>query len=91
MMPLYIPKQYNMSDKIEKNIIKYLELTYGDRETFDSEKSFGVNGVCVYNKHLKQVGFTGLAHRDLVNWFGGERYYPQLKKWFSEKYNLEVI
>ena len=80
-----------MSDKIEKNIIKYLELTYGDRETFESEKSFSINGVCVYNKHLKQVGFTGQVHLDLVNWFGEGKYYPQLKKWFSEKYNLEFI
>jgi len=80
-----------VSNKIEKNIIKYLELTYGDRETFESEKSFGVNGVCVYFKDTKQVGWTGVVHLDLVNWFGEGRYYPQLKKWFSEKYNLEFI
>ena len=80
-----------MSDKIEKNIIKYLELTYGDRETFESEKSFSVNGVCVYNKHLKQIGWTGITHLDLVRTFGEGRYYPQLNKWFSKKYNLEVI
>ena len=35
---------------MDKVILKYLELTYGDRETFETEKSIGVNGVCVYYK-----------------------------------------
>jgi hypothetical protein len=80
-----------VNNKIEKNIFKFLDITYGDTETFESEKSFAVNGVCVYFKDTKQVGWTGITHLDLVRTFGEGRYYPQLNKWFSEKYNLEVI
>ena len=79
-----------MNPKKEKLIIKYLELTYGDRETFETEKSIGVNGVCVYYKNIKQVGFVGEIHKDLTKWFGDGRYYPQLYKWFSNKFNVEL-
>ena len=79
-----------MSDKKEENILKYLELTYGDRETFENEKSIGVNGVCVYYKNIKQVGFVSEIHMDLSRWFGDGRYYPQLYKWFSNKFNVEL-
>ena len=80
-----------MTDKKEKLILKYLEQNYNNCETFDSEKSIGVNGVCVYYKDTKQVGFIGEVHRDLSVWFGEGRYYTQLKKWFSNKFNVEVI
>jgi hypothetical protein len=76
---------------MDKVILKYLELTYGDRETFETEKSIGVNGVCVYYKNIKQVGFVGEIHKDLSRYFGEGRYYPQLLKWFSNKFNVEVI
>jgi hypothetical protein len=76
---------------MDKVILKYLELTYGDRETFETEKSIGVNGVCVYYKDIKQVGFVGEIHKDLSRYFGEGRYYPQLHKWFSIKFNVEVI
>ena len=79
-----------MSDKKEENILKYLELTYGDRETFENEKSIGVNGVCVYYKNIKQVGFVSEIHMDLSRWFGDGRYYPHLYKWFSNKFNVEL-
>ncbi len=79
-----------MNSKKEKLIIKYLELTYGDRETFETEKSIGVNGICVYYKNIKKVGFTGEVLLDLNSWFGEGRYYPQLHKWFSNKFNVEL-
>ena len=79
-----------MNSKKEKLIIKYLELTYGDRETFETEKSIGVNGICVYYKNIKKVGFTGEVLLDLNSWFGEGRYYPQLHKWFTNKFNVEL-
>ncbi len=79
-----------MNPKKEKLIIKYLELTYGDRETFETEKSIGVNGICVYYKNIKKVGFTGEVLLDLNSWFGEGRYYPQLHKWFSNKFDVEL-
>jgi hypothetical protein len=79
-----------VNSKKEKLIIKYLELTYGDRETFETEKSIGVNGICVYYKNIKKVGFTGEVLLDLNSWFGEGRYYPQLHKWFSNKFNVEL-
>lgn len=80
-----------MNDRKEEIILKYLELTYGESELYENEEKICVNGVCVYYKDLKQVGWTGVVHSDLVNWFGNGRYHPQLTKWFSKKYNLEVI
>lgn len=81
-----------MSDRKEELILKYLERTYGDREKFENEFSIGVNGVCIYYKISKQIGFTGVVHLDLVNWFGdGRYYYSELRKWFSNKFNVEVI
>ena len=80
-----------MSNRKEELILKYLERTYGDCKLFENDTCYSISGVCIYYKSSKQVGWTGLAHRDLVNWFGDERYYPQLNKWFSDKYNLEVI
>jgi hypothetical protein len=79
-----------VNPKKEKLIIKYLELTYGDRETFETEKSIGVNGICVYYKNIKKVGFTGEVLLDLNSWFGEGRYYPQLHKWFSNKFDVEL-
>jgi hypothetical protein len=79
-----------VNSKKEKLIIKYLELTYGDRETFETEKSIGVNGICVYYKNIKKVGFTGEVLLDLNSWFGEGRYYPQLHKWFTNKFNVEL-
>jgi len=78
-------------DKKEKVILKYLELTYGNREVYENEKSIGINGVLIYYKSLKQIGTVGQVHLDLKNWFGPGRYYKILNKWFSEKYKLEVI
>jgi hypothetical protein len=80
-----------MTDKKEKIVIKYMDFAYGDRETYESEKSIGINGVCVYYKNLKQVGFIGEIHLNLSSRFGVGRYQPTMTKWFSEKYNLEVI
>ena len=79
-----------MNPKKEELIIKYLELTYGDREVNDGEKSMGVNGVCVYYKNIKQVGFVGEVHSDLTRWFGEERYGSVMSKWFSNKFNVEL-
>lgn len=80
-----------MDSKKEKNIIKYLELTYGNREMCDLENSMSISGVCIYYKISKQVGFVGEVHSDLNTWFGEGRYYPQLHKWFSNKFDVEVI
>ena len=80
-----------MNNTKEELILKFLELTYGDCKLFENDTCHSIAGVCIYYKSSKQVGWTGLVHRDLVNWFGDERYYPQLNKWFSDKYNLEVI
>lgn len=86
------PNTLKSESKKEKIILKYLELTYCDYETFDNETSIGVNGVCIYYKISKQIGFTGVVHLDLVNWFGGGKYYyPELRKWFSNKFNVDVI
>ena len=79
-----------MNNRKEELILKFLELTYGDCKLFENDTCHSIAGVCIYYKSSKQVGWTGLVHRDLVNWFGDERYYPQLNKWFSDKYNLEV-
>jgi hypothetical protein len=68
-----------------------LDITYGESELYENDEKICVNGVCVYYKDVKQVGWTGVVHLDLVRTFGQDRYYPQLKKWFSKKYNLEVI
>jgi len=78
-------------DKKEKVILKYLELTYGNREVYESETSVGINGVLIYYKSLKQIGVVGKTHLDLVKWFGSGNYQKVAGKWFSEKYNLEVI
>lgn len=79
-----------MNPKKEKLIIKYLELTYGDREMCDLENSMSIGGVCIYYKISKQVGFVGEVHSDLNSWFGEGRYYPQLHKWFTNKFNVEL-
>jgi len=78
-------------DKIEKNILKYLELAHGDCKLFENDTCYTIARVCIYYKSSKQVGWTGLVHLDLVRTFGEGRYYSQLNKWFSEKYNLEII
>lgn len=80
-----------MSDKIEKNILKYLELTYGNCKLFENDTSYSISGVCIYFKSSNQVGWAGTTHSDLCKWFGDGRYYSVMQKWFSEKYNLEVI
>lgn len=80
-----------MNNRREEVILNYLELTYGKSDLYEDEEKIGINGVCIYFKKSKQVGWTGVTHSDLVNWFGEEKYYPQINKWFSKKYNLEVI
>ena len=80
-----------MSNRKEELILKFLELTYGDCRLFETDTCYFISGICIYYKSSKQVGWTGLTHLDLVRTFGEGRYYPQLNKWFSEKYNLEVI
>ena len=80
--------QLRVSNRKEELILKYLELTYGDCKLFEDDISYSIGGVCIYWKKNKLVGFTGQVHLDLVNWFGEGKYYLQLKKWFSEKYNL---
>jgi len=80
--------QLRVSDKKEKNIFKFLNITYGDCKLFENETSFSISGFCVYFKNSKQVGFTGDAHLDLVKTFGDGKYYSVMKKWFYEKYNL---
>ena len=80
-----------MSDKQEKNIFKFLDITYGSCILFENDTCYSITGVCIFYKSSKQVGWTGLTHLDLVRTFGEGRYYSQLNKWFSEKYNLEVI
>ena len=77
-----------MIDKKEKNIFKFLDITYGKSEFFENEEKICINGVCVYFKNTKQVGFTGQSHLDLVNWFGEGKYYSVMQKWFYKKYNL---
>jgi hypothetical protein len=86
-----IQTQLRVSNKKEELILKYLELTYGNREVYEGEKSIGINGICIYYKNIKQVGVPGKVHNDLVNWFGPDRYQKIVEKWFSKKYNLEVI
>jgi hypothetical protein len=78
-------------DKKEKVILKYLELTYGNREVYESETSVGINRVLIYHKSLNQIGVVGKAHLDLVNWFGPGNYHKVVGKWFSEKHKLYVI
>lgn len=90
-MQLSNQTQLRVSNKREQNIFKFLDITYGNRKLFENDTSYSIGGVCIYNKHLKQVGFTGVVHLDLVRTFGEGRYYTELNKWFSEKYNLEVI
>jgi len=78
-------------NKKEKIIFKFLNITYGESEFFENEEKICINGACVYYKDLKKVGWTGLAHLDLVRTFGPGKYQPIMSKWFSKKYNLEVI
>ena len=77
--------------KKEQIILEYLELKYGDCDTYENEKSIGVNGICIYYKNTKQLGVPGKVHNDLVNWFGPERYQRVVEKWFCGKHNLEVV
>ena len=77
--------------KKEQIILEYLELKYGDCETYENEKSIGVNGICIYHKNIKQLGVPCKVHNDLVNWFGPERYHKIVEKWFCGKHNLEVM
>ena len=91
MMPSYIQIRLKVSDRKEKLILKYLELTYGEKELYVDEEKIYISGVCAYCKVTKRVGWVGRVHLDLVNWFGDRNYYSLLKQWFSKKYNLEVI
>ena len=68
-----------------------MDITYGSCILFENDTCYYIAGVCIYYKSSKQVGWTGIAHLDLVRTFGDGRYYTQLNKWFSKKYNLEVI
>jgi hypothetical protein len=80
-----------VSARKEELILKYLEQTYGNRKLFENDTCYSIARVCIYYKSSKQVGWTGLVHRDLVRTFGEGRYYTQLNKWFSNKFNVEVI
>jgi hypothetical protein len=73
---------------MDKLILKFLDITYGDCKLFETETSFSISGICLYFKNTKQVGFTGDAHLDLVRTFGDGNYYSVMQKWFYEKYNL---
>jgi hypothetical protein len=79
--------------KKEQIILEYLELKYGNHNTYENEKSIGIEGICIYYKNIKQVGVPGKVHLDLVKWFGEEegRYQRMVGKWFCGKHNLEVM
>lgn len=77
--------------KKEQIILEYLELKYGNRKTYETEESIGINGVCIYYKNIKQLGAPGIIHLDLIKWFGEGIYHPLLGKWFCGKYNLELV
>ena len=64
--------------KKEQIILEYLELKYGNRETYENINAIGINAVCIYYKNIKQVGVSGRINLDLVKWFG-------------DKYNLELV
>jgi hypothetical protein len=77
--------------KKEQIILEYLELKYGDCETYENIEAIGISGICIYYKNVKQVGVTGKVHLDLVKWFGKRgRYQKMVEKWFCNKHNLEV-
>jgi hypothetical protein len=75
----------------EQIILEYLDFKYGNRETYENEKSIGIDGVCIYYKNIKQVGVPGKNHLDLVKWFGEGRYQSLVGKWFCDKYNLVLV
>lgn len=75
----------------EQIILEYLELKYGNRETYENINFIGINGILIYYKSLKQVGVVGKTHLDLVNWFGTGNYHKMVGKWFCGKYNLELV
>jgi hypothetical protein len=72
-------------------ILDYLELKYGGSEVYDNEQTMGINGVCVYLKKLKMVGFVGKTNYELCDWFGDGDYRFVMKKWFFKKYKLERV
>ena len=78
-------------DRKTQTIFKYLDLTYGDCEIYHSEKNIGINGLCVYYKDLKKVGFVSLVYEDLCCWFGDGNYHTILSQWVITKYDLEII
>ena len=65
-----------MNDKKEKIIFEFLDITYGENELYEDEEKICINRVCVYYKNVRQVGWTGLAHLDLVRTFGPGKYQP---------------
>lgn len=73
----------------EQLIFQYLDSKYGNCETYENEATITINGVCTYYKVLKSVGFVGMVHEDLCNWFGDGRYHSIFADWFYEKYKLE--
>ena len=73
----------------EQIILNYLELKYGDCEVYDNEQTMGINGVCLYLKKMKMVGFVGQTNYELCDWFGDGNYSAILKKWFLKKIKLE--
>jgi hypothetical protein len=77
--------------KKEQIILEYLELKYGNRETYGTENTICISGVCIYYKKTKQVGVPGKVNIDLTNWFGEGRYQPLFSKWFCDKYDLELV
>jgi hypothetical protein len=76
--------------KKERCVIKYLELTYGDREIYETIDTICVNGVCVYYKSFKRAGVLSVVIRDLNMVFGDGRYNYIFNNWFSEKYKSEI-
>ena len=77
-----------MSNKREQNIFKFLDITYGSCILFENDTCYTIDGVCIYWKKNKLVGFTGEVHLDLCRWFGDGRYHSVMQKWFYKKYNL---
>lgn len=75
--------------KKEKLIFDYLDVKYGNCEIIKTESCISIKGVGLYGKRSKIFGFSGYVHAELVDWFGEERYHPELKKWFCKKCEID--
>ena len=76
--------------KKELCIIKYLELTYGRREIYETDDTICINDVGVYYKYLKRAGALITVIRDLNMMFGDGNYNSIFNQWFTEKYKMEI-